>query len=74
MDFTRSVSLRPEIGRKLNEIERWYSIVASVMDSHSCDWDSSLDQGDHIIHIRYALNNLNFISDESAELLLYLCG
>ena len=49
------------------------SIVVSVLDSHSCDRGSSPGQGKHII-IRYVLNNIQFISDESsAELVLYLC-
>ena len=45
-----------------------------VMDSHSCDKGSNPGQGNHNIYIRYALNNTQFISDESsAELVLYLC-
>ena len=48
------------------------SIVVSVMDYHSCDRGPSPGQDKHII--RYALNNIQFISDESfAELVLYLC-
>ena len=48
------------------------SVVVSVMDSHSCDRVSNPSQGNHII--RYALNNIRFISDESsAELVIYLC-
>ena len=57
-----------------NEDKMWSlgSIVVSVMDSHSCDRGSSPGEGKHII--RYALNNIQFRSDESsAELVLYLC-
>ena len=46
------------------------SAVVSVMDSHSCDRGSSPDQDNHI---RFALNTIQFLSDESsAELVLYL--
>ena len=46
-------------------------VVVSVMDSHSCDRGLSPHQGNHI---RYAMNSIQFISDESsAELALYLC-
>ena len=48
------------------------SIVVSVMDSHSCDRCSNPGQGKRIT--RYALNNIQFISDKSsAELVLNLC-
>ena len=48
-------------------------IVVSVMDTHSCGRGSSPSKGNHII-IRYALNNIQFISDgSSAELIVYLC-
>ena len=48
------------------------SIVVSVMDSYSCDQDSNPNQGNRIC-IRYALNNIQFISNVcSGELVLYL--
>ena len=43
-----------------------------MMDSHSCDRGSSPGQGNHIYG--YALNNIQFISDDPfAQLVLYLC-
>ena len=49
------------------------SVVVSVMDSHSCDPGLS-PAWPRQSHICYALNNTQFISDESsAELVLYLC-
>ena len=48
------------------------SVVVSVMDSHKYDRGSSPGQGNHI-HVRYALNSIQFISDKSStELALYL--
>ena len=48
------------------------SVVVSVMDSHKYDRGSSPGQGNHI-HVRYALNSIQFISDKSfTELALYL--
>ena len=49
-----------------------YSIVVSVMDSYCMR--SGFKPRPRQTHIRYALNNIQFISDESsAELVLYLC-
>ena len=48
------------------------SVVVSVMDSHTCDRGSSPGQGKHI-NIRYDPNNIQFIDESSAELVLYLC-
>ena len=46
--------------------------VVSVMDSHLCDRGSSPGLSNHII--RYALNSIQFILDDSfAESVLYPC-
>ena len=51
-------------------LNRLGNIMVIVVGSHSCDQGSSLAK---TIHIRYALNNIQFQSDKyCAKLVLYL--